>query len=139
MTVRPGGPSDNTTLTEVVDSYRSSGFASDFFAEAGSNVRCGRCSAVIDAHSLVMHSMRRLEGASDPDDMVAIVATSCPVCGADGTLILGFGAMASEEDSDVLATLRDHREDDILPAGASPDETPDTESELDREPNEGGA
>jgi ribosomal protein S27AE len=123
------GPSDNTTLTEVVDSYRSSGFASDFFAEAGSRVRCGRCSAVIDAHTLAMHSMRRLEGASDPDDMVAVIATSCPVCGADGTLVLGFGPAASEEDSDVLADLRDQRLSDVLPAGASPDETPDAVAE----------
>jgi hypothetical protein len=125
MSVNRGGPSDNTTLTEVVDSYRASGFASDFFVEEGSRVRCGRCSAIIDSRTLAMQSIRRLEGASDPDDMVAIVATSCPVCGADGTLVVAYGPMASEEDADVLTSLRDERTGDVLPRNASPDDTPD--------------
>lgn len=50
-----------------------------------------------------MHSHRRLEGASDPDDMVAIVAISCPVCATQGTLSPQYGPMGHwEEDADVL-------------------------------------
>jgi hypothetical protein len=132
-------PSDRTTLTEVIDAYRDSGFATDFFAEetageprtGGSDdgagvgvptVRCERCASTLDPRRLTIHSMRRLEGASDPADMVAIVATTCPVCGSDGTLVLSYGPMASAVDADVLVLLKDRRGDDVLPAGVAPGE-----------------
>lgn len=116
-------PSDGTTLTDVVDSYRANGFAGDFFAEADASVRCGSCSTLIAASRLAMQSLRRLEGASDPADMVTVVATSCPTCGADGTLVLAYGPMASEDDAAVSAALRDLRQsDDRLPANAAPNE-----------------
>lgn len=123
--IGPGSqPSDNTTLASVLDGYRSDGFDADFSAEAGAMVRCGRCASTVEARGMPMHSLRRLEGASDPADMIAVVATSCPVCGAEGTLVLAYGPMASEEDADVLAALRDVRRDDVLPPSSSTDELP---------------
>lgn len=119
------GPSDHTTLTAVVDSYRESGFAGDFWVEDDGTVRCGRCQSVIDPKRLEMHSLRRLEGASDPADMVSVVATTCPVCGADGTLVLSYGPMAAAGDARVSLALRDARRDQVLPADASPDDLPD--------------
>jgi len=132
-----GAPSDRTTLTEVVDAYRASGFAADFFAEepadgtrtggsgahgGGPMVRCARCACVLEPGRLPIHSMRRLEGASDPADMVAVIATTCPVCGSDGTLVLAYGPMASAVDSDVLLALKDRRNDDVLPPAMAPAE-----------------
>ena len=72
-----------------------------------------------------MRSLRRLEGASDPDDMMAVVALECGVCGAAGTMVLGYGPSATAADSDVLRSLRDHRDDGELPADSPPSETPD--------------
>jgi hypothetical protein len=69
-----------------------------------------------------MSSLRRLEGASDPADMVAIVAVTCPRCGNQGTAVLAFGPAASAEDSDVLAVLRDHRHDAQVPGNSAPGE-----------------
>lgn len=43
---------------------------------------------------------------SDPDDMLMIVAVTCPVCGARGTLTLGYGPIASIEDTDVLRDIQ---------------------------------
>ncbi len=125
------GPSDRTTLTAVVDAYRESGFASDFHAEEADPLvhregdptailRCGECASAIDPRLAAIHSIRRLEGASDPDDMAVVVATSCPVCGAEGTVVLGYGPMAAAVDADVLLAMQDRRDDGVLPADQPP-------------------
>jgi hypothetical protein len=121
----PTAPSDHTTLTEVLDGYAEAGFDSTFAAQEGGLVRCDACSSVIDASRITMHSLRRLEGASDPDDMIAVVALDCPACGRSGTMVLGFGPAASDEDSDVLRTIQDRRDSDTLPGASPPSETPD--------------
>jgi hypothetical protein len=116
-------PSDNTTLTEVVQGYRDAGFVADFWAEEA-GVRCGACQSVLEPSRLSMQSLRRLEGASDPAESVAVVATSCPVCGADGTMVLAYGGAATGVDSDVLGAMSDRRDSDTLPADSAPNETP---------------
>ena len=59
-----------------------------------------------------------MEGASDPDDMLALVAMTCPQCGARGTLVLAFGPMAPEADVDVLVRLEDPPPPDPDPGSA---------------------
>ena len=56
-----------------------------------------------------MREIRRLEGASDPDDMLAVVALECPVCSMKGTIVLHFGPEASAEELDVLAEFDRNR------------------------------
>jgi len=111
-----------TTLTEVLAGYANGGFNGSFSAIDGAKVECHQCNATSDAAAVKMSSLRRLEGASDPDDMMAVVAIECPACNARGTLVLGFGPTASAEDSDVLKVLRDHRADDQLPGNSAPGE-----------------
>lgn len=100
---------DGSTLMEVIAGFRKRGFDSDFSALEGARIRCGSCESEIDAAEFVIQCLRRLEGASDPDDMLAIIATRCPSCAADGTLILGYGPMASGDDADVAVSMRDGR------------------------------
>jgi hypothetical protein len=119
-------PSDNATLREVLDGYAAAGFESNFGAQEGGIVRCDTCGAELDAATVPMRSLRRMEGASDPDDMVAVVALECSVCGAAGTMVLGYGPASSNSDLDVLAALRDRRQDGDLPGHAPPSETPHT-------------
>ena len=119
------GPSDNTTLLEVLHGYESAGFDANFVPEEGGTVFCESCNSTVDAASVQMRSLRRLEGASDPDDMVAVVALECPICERAGTMVLGFGPAASEADHDVLVCLQDRRHDDTLPASSAPGETVD--------------
>ena len=118
-------PSDNTTLIDVLSGYAEAGFDADFGAQEGGTVRCGSCGSELEPAQIQMRSLRRLEGASDPDDMMAVVALECGVCGAAGTMVLGYGPMASAVDSDVLRSLQDDRAGDGLPGHASPSETPD--------------
>ena len=121
-----GAPSDNTTLKEVLEGYAEAGFRSSFGPHEGGVVRCDTCGAELRADTVRMRSLRRLEGASDPDDMMAVVALECGVCGAAGTLVLGYGPSASPEDGDVLRALQDLRNEGDLPGHASPRENVDT-------------
>lgn len=101
----PGAPSDSATLTEMLNSLADEGFAHQFTPVDGGAVECSRCSSRIDAASLEVRSVRRLEGASDPDDMVSLVAARCPNCDALGTLVLGYGVNATVEDADISRAL----------------------------------
>lgn len=49
----------------------------------------------------------RLEGQSDPDDMVLVVAARCPVCHIGGSVVLGFGPAGSAEDAAIVAQIPD--------------------------------
>lgn len=98
-------PSDNTTLSSVVDSFAKEGFDGDFWTEPEGRVRCDACDAVHPAGALYVYAQRRLEGASDPADMAVVVAAACPACSAKATLVLTYGPMADAVDTDVLAAL----------------------------------
>ena len=115
--------SDGSTLTEVLDAYTAGGFEAQFSVTDDARLECGACSAVSDPAAVKMSSLRRLEGESDPDDMMAVVALTCPTCSAKGTVTLGFGPTASSQDSDVLVALRDHRGDQHAPGNSAPGET----------------
>jgi hypothetical protein len=96
---------DASTLAEIVDGFGRDGFTGSFRSDPGARVACLTCRAVVEGSTLRPASMRRLEGASDPADMLAVAALVCPVCAARGTLVLGYGPDASPEDSDVLSAL----------------------------------
>jgi hypothetical protein len=120
----PGVPRDEgTTLTEVLAAYSDAGFAGSFTVTDDARLACNACQHVSDPGEVPMTSLRRLEGASDPDDMLAIVAITCPRCGVRGTTTLGFGPAATGQDSDVLRELRDHRGAEELPRNSPPGET----------------
>ncbi|MEO7371284.1 MAG: hypothetical protein ABI949_09445 [Ilumatobacteraceae bacterium] len=116
-------PSDETTMTGVLAAYTQGGFDSSFTVTEESQLQCHECDTVSDPPIVSMSSLRRLEGASDPDDMVAVVAITCPYCGAQGTVVLGFGPMATLQDSEVLKGLRDDRDDATAPGNSAHGET----------------
>jgi hypothetical protein len=115
--------SETSTLTELLAAYAEGGFAGSFSAVEGAALECHQCNETFPAVEADMSSLRRLEGASDPADMVAVVALSCPRCSAQGTAVLAFGPAASAEDSDALGALRDLRRDDAAPGNSAPGET----------------
>jgi hypothetical protein len=102
----PGAPSDNATLTEMMNTLAEDGFVHQFFPIPGGAVECSDCSTQVEASELAIVSMRRLEGASDPADMMSLVAARCPNCDALGTLLLGYGVNASVDDADVQRSLQ---------------------------------
>lgn len=93
------------TLRRVLDDLAGRGFGGQMASHEGGRVRCLTCRGDSDAAALEVHAIERLEGASDPDDMLAVVAARCPRCGTGGTLVLGYGPDASVDDADVLAAL----------------------------------
>ena len=72
-------------------------------------MRCGACRTVSDAATVSINALSRAEGASDPDDMAAVAALTCPWCSMGGALVLSYGPTASMEDADVLERLSDER------------------------------
>jgi hypothetical protein len=58
---------------------------------------------------VTLERLHRLEGASDPADMLAIVGLRCPNCKTLGTVVLNYGPESPLEDADVLLALDDER------------------------------
>ena len=97
------------TLLEVLARFTEQGWSSQFAARAGGIVECESCRHPMPAVEVPVLELRRLEGASDPDDMLAVVAVECANCGLRGSLVLNYGPTATEEDASVLLGLGDAR------------------------------
>lgn len=97
--------SDGTTLVEVIGQLEADGYTGQFAAVEGGRVRCFTCHQDSDAEEVPLDFLRRTEGASDPDDMVAVVALTCPRCDAKGTVALKYGPEATIEEDEVLDRL----------------------------------
>jgi hypothetical protein len=100
-----GVPSDNTTLVGVLQDLEEQGFGSQLIPRPDATIRCGACGETLSATEFDVEAVRRLEGASDPDDMMIVIGARCPRCGAAGTLVLGYGPNASEDDAAISAAL----------------------------------
>ena len=92
-------------MTEVLNGMRELGFGTSFATQDGAQLRCEHCDVVSPAAAFVVEDTRRLEGASDPDDLVTVVAAFCPSCGTGGSLVLGYGVNATSGDAEVAASL----------------------------------
>jgi hypothetical protein len=98
-------PQDPRGLDEILTALSADGFSSSMTALPGGDVRCGECGEASPAGDFAVGSLRRTEGASDPGDMSAVVAITCPRCSGRGAVVLRFGPEAGEADEDVLAAL----------------------------------
>lgn len=96
----------DTPLNEVVDGLAEAGFDGQFRSVEGGRIQCLTCRSTFEAAEQRADAITRLEGASDPADMLMIIPVRCPSCGASGTLVLGYGPDASPEDTDVIRVLR---------------------------------
>jgi len=92
---------------EVTTALAEDGWAEQATPLEGGNVRCEVCGQETPADELAVDSLCRLEGASDPGDMAAVVAVTCPHCDAKDVLVLRYGPEASIADADVLLGLAD--------------------------------
>ncbi len=97
--------SDARSLSEILRMYEADGFTAQFGAREGGRIICFSCHTEAPAEEFELVSLSRTEGASDPDDMLAVAALHCPKCDCKGTLILNYGPEATEEDVEVLQRL----------------------------------
>lgn len=107
MTVMGNGT--DRTILEVLSDFEAQGFTGQFVPREGAQVECVACHERHPADETVLRSLERLEGTSDPDDMVAVVALECPHCGAKGTAVLSYGPESDLIDAEVLMSFEDAR------------------------------
>lgn len=100
-------PASNTTLAELLAAFEAEGYKVQMAVRPAGYVLCMGCQMESPAADMQVDAMERMEGASDPDDMLAVFALICPLCTSRGTLVVGYGPDASLDDSDVLAALGD--------------------------------
>ena len=101
----PGVARGAETLLDVLADHSRQGWSTQFASREGATIECGACHHQVPAGDAPILELRRLEGASDPDDMLAVAALECPNCGRRGSLVLNYGPVATEEDSAVLLAL----------------------------------
>jgi hypothetical protein len=99
--------SDARSLGEILAMYEADGFTAQFGVREGGRIVCFSCHYEGSATEFELVSLSRTEGASDPDDMLAVAALRCAKCGASGTLIMNYGPEASEDTVDVLRRLEE--------------------------------
>ncbi|HUF83519.1 MAG TPA: hypothetical protein VMQ81_02895 [Acidimicrobiia bacterium] len=104
------GNGADRTILEVLGDLEKMGFTGQFVPRDGAQVECVPCHRLSPADETVLRDLERLEGASDPDDMMAVVGLECPHCGAKGTAVLGYGPEAPLLDAEVLQSFEDARE-----------------------------
>ena len=101
----PNPPAYGAPLGEIIATLETAGFTAQMAARPGGMIICLACRQESPAGEFELQVMRRTEGASDPDDMLAIAGLVCPRCGAKGTVVLGYGPEADADESEVVAHL----------------------------------
>lgn len=108
MTADAGLPT-GTPTTSADDSVTTTlahlsqfGPLGDFSLRPQGQVQCFSCQHVFSAVVFSTKNSTRLEGESDPDDMMIILVGKCPNCYAEGALSLKYGPNASDHEMQAL-------------------------------------
>lgn len=99
------------TLSSVQANLAGRGFDGQFIAAGEARVLCTNCRSLVSAAWLSAEDVTRLEGASDPDDMLVVIPLACPVCAQRGTLTMNFGPQMAREEDAVLSAMHRHPSD----------------------------
>ncbi len=108
-----GGETGGASIADALNEYEARGYTGQFIAQPGGILECTVCGTASRADAMHRRSRRRVEGASDPDDMCEIDALICPSCNAKGTAVFAYGTRASREESEVMALLRRVEQRDV--------------------------
>ncbi|MDQ4068368.1 MAG: hypothetical protein M3203_02655 [Actinomycetota bacterium] len=98
-------PADAASLGEVLATLEAAGYTGQMAARPGGRILCFNCHEQTAASDMGVEALGRTEGASDPDDMLAVVGLTCPHCTVKGTVVLGYGPEANADDAEVLVRL----------------------------------
>jgi hypothetical protein len=101
----PAAPSDNTSLVEVLAALQQEGYGGDVLVDDDGALCCRACGTCVPADHVVIDQLRRLEGASDPADMAAVLALRCEACSERGTAVVRYGPEAGPGDAALLLAL----------------------------------
>jgi hypothetical protein len=95
----------DTPLVEVLAVLDAQGFDGQVRAVGGAALECLTCHELIEADALDANRVTRLEGASDPADMLLVLPLECPHCHTRATFVANYGPESTIEDAEVLAAL----------------------------------
>ena len=99
---------DADSVTDALAQLAEAGYTVDFSGRGG-QVHCSRCAGDHGADQAQVDHIYRYEGPSDPDEEAIVLALSCPVCGAKGTLVSGYGPSTDPDAIDLIVALTDDR------------------------------
>lgn len=99
---------DADSVTDALAKLADAGYRTDFTGRHG-QVHCGICGDDHGAELAQVDHVYRYEGPSDPDEEAIVLALSCPVCGAKGTLVSGYGPSTDPDDIELIVALADDR------------------------------
>ncbi len=109
MTTDSATPSDvtggATTLLDALGEASQAGFDGQLVVTDDGEFRCTRCGKTVSVADFDVVGSRRLEGASDPSDMLLVVWGRCSGCGDGGVATIGYGPNATAADAKVLDEL----------------------------------
>lgn len=109
MTEPTPDPGDHTTLTAVLADLAEAGWTGNVTVTEDARIRCPACREELDPADVSVDSLRRMEGTSDPDDMLVVLAVTCGRCDEQGAAVLHYGPAAAPEEAEVLRAVEDHR------------------------------
>ncbi len=114
----PDEASGASTLLDVLAEAADAGFAAQIMVTDDGDLRCTKCDTTVPAAEFDVQGFRRLEGASDPSDMLMVIWGTCSGCGEGGVATIGYGPNAGPADSKVLDAIDlDHASDEVGGAG----------------------
>jgi hypothetical protein len=105
----PNVPQDAQTISEVMRALDAQGYTGQLRVAEGAVVECLTCRNQFPAAGAAAERIVRLEGVSDPADMLAVVALHCPSCNTAATLLLNYGPDSTPEEAEVLLAIDDAR------------------------------
>ena len=111
----PGVPKGASQLIDVLQLAEADGFVAEFEvagdASGHDDLWCPHCEVESSASLFERAWSLRLEGASDPADMLHVSALRCPNCATGGVFITSFGPTASQRQASVLRALPEAEHD----------------------------
>lgn len=108
--VEAGVPTDATSLQAILAGFEEAGFTAQLAVRPGGLLFCSDCRGEHTPARTSVEALRRMEGASDPADELAVAALRCSGCGSRGTVVIPYGPEAGPDDVTVLQALTDDRE-----------------------------
>jgi hypothetical protein len=95
-------------MAGVIDRLTKTGYTETFQGEEN-GVRAVRSGHLHAPEELIVESIERFEGASDPDDQVIVLALSCKADACRGTYTVPYGKSMAPVDSKLIERIPDAR------------------------------
>lgn len=95
-------------MAAVIDRLTTAGYTDTFRGEPA-GIKALRSGHVHRPEELLVESIERFEGVSDPEDEAIVLAVRCPVDGCRGTYTVPYGKNMSALDGELIARIPDAR------------------------------